>query len=188
MVIAEYSSGTTALGGTNVLNELERERIVMWLTKKILVPVDFSAPSRRACEVGVELAETFRVPLALMHVIPVTSVSYSGVPYVPAPEYTKFVEDSARSALRDEAARLQGKGLAIETHLKIGVAWEEIIEAVKRLDVGLIVIGTHGRRGLPRAILGSVAEKVVRLSPVPVLTVHGADADAAETSAPEPRK
>jgi hypothetical protein len=79
----------------------------MWLTKKIMVPVDFSGSSRPACEVG---------------------------------------------------------------------------------DVGLIVIGTHGRRGLPRAILGSVAEKVVRLSPVPVLTVHGADTDAAETNTPGPRK
>ena len=160
----------------------------MWLTKKILVPVDFSGPSRRACEVGVELAETFRVPLTLIHVIPVASMSYGGVPYVPAPEYTQFIEESARTALREEAARLKGKGPAIETLLKIGVAWQEIMEAIKQLDVGLIVIGTHGRRGLPRAILGSVAEKVVRLSPVPVLTVHGADTDAAETSTPEPRK
>jgi nucleotide-binding universal stress UspA family protein len=153
----------------------------MWLTKKILVPVDFSGSSRKACEVGVELAEMFRVPLTLIHVVPDTSVSYSNTPYIPAPEYTHFIEESARSALRGEAARLQSKGLAIETVLKVGVAWEEIIEAAKGLDVGLIAIGTHGRRGLPRAILGSVAEKVVRLSPVPVLTVHGADVDAAET-------
>lgn len=158
----------------------------MWLTKKILVPVDFSGSSRKACEVGVELAEMFRVPLTLIHVIPVTSVSYSNVPYVPSPEYTHFIEESARTALRDEAARLQGKGLAIETQLHVGVTWEEIIEAAKRLDAGLIVIGTHGRRGLPRAILGSVAEKVVRLSPVPVMTVRGAD--ATETDKQDVRK
>ena len=148
----------------------------MWLTKKVLVPVDFSGSSRKACEAGIELAGFFRVPLTLMHVVPETSVSYSNTPYIPAPEYTHFIEESARTALRDEAARLESKGLTIETLLKVGVAWEEIIEAAKRLDVGLIVIGTHGRRGLPRAILGSVAEKVVRLSPVPVLTVRGADA------------
>jgi nucleotide-binding universal stress UspA family protein len=147
----------------------------MWLTKKILVPVDFSGSSRKACEIGLELAEIFRVPLTLMHVVPVTSVSYWNTPYIPAPEYTHFIEESARTALRGEAARLETKGLAIETLLKEGVAWEEIIETANRLDVGLIVIGTHGRRGLPRAILGSVAEKVVRLSPVPVLTVRGAD-------------
>jgi nucleotide-binding universal stress UspA family protein len=135
----------------------------MWLTKKILVPVDFSGSSRRACEVGVELAEICRVPLTLMHVVPRTTVSYSNTPYIPAPEYAHFLEESARSALRDEAARLQGKGRAIETLLEVGAAWEQIIEAAKRLDAGLIVIGTHGRRGLPRAILGSVAERVVRL-------------------------
>jgi nucleotide-binding universal stress UspA family protein len=55
----------------------------------------------------------------------------------------------------------------------------------KKLDVGLIVMGTHGRRGLPRAILGSVAERVVRLSPVPVLTVRGADRKEREASAPQ---
>jgi nucleotide-binding universal stress UspA family protein len=150
----------------------------MWLTKKILIPVDFSGSSRKACEVGVELAATFRVSVTLLHVVPAITVSYGGVPYIPAPEYTKFVEDSARSALRTEAERLQGRGVAIESMLKVGRAWEEIIEATKPLDVGLIVIGTHGRRGLPRTILGSVAEKVVRLSPVPVLTVHGSDEDA----------
>jgi len=160
----------------------------MWLTKKILVPCDFLGSSRRACEVGVELAETFRVPLMLMHVVPASSVSYSDVPYIPAPEYTKAVEESARSALRDEAARLQVKGRAIETLLKTGVAWEEIVEAARGLDVGLIIMGTHGRRGLPRAILGSVAEKVVRLSPVPVLTVRGVEMDAAETSTREARQ
>ena len=147
----------------------------MWLTKKILVPCDFAGSSRSACDVAAELAEKFRVPLTFIHVIPAPSLSYSSTPYVPAPEYTQFIEESARAALRDEAARFQGKGLAVETMLKIGAPWEEIIDAATRLDVGLIVMGTHGRRGLPRAILGSVAEKVVRLSPVPVLTVHGAD-------------
>lgn len=159
----------------------------MWLTKKILVPIDFSGSSRKACEVGVELAETFRVPLILLHVVPETNINYSGGPYVPTPEFTQAIEQSARSALHDEAQRFQGRGIAIETVLKIGRAWEEIIEAAKG-DVGLVVIGTHGRRGLPRAILGSVAEKVVRLSSVPVLTVHGADSDATATTPPDVRQ
>jgi nucleotide-binding universal stress UspA family protein len=162
--------------------------MAMWLTKKILVPCDFSGSSRRAGEVGVELAETFRVPLMLLHVVPAASVSYSNIPYIPSPEYTKTVEESARSALRDEAARLPVKGRAIETLLKTGVAWEEIVEAARSLDVGLIIMGTHGRRGLPRAILGSVAEKVVRLSPVPVLTVRGSEADGADTGSQEARQ
>ena len=157
----------------------------MWPTKRILVPSDFSASSRRACELAVELAQTSRVPLTLMHVVSREAI-HSGFPYVP--EYTQFLEQSARSALQDEAARFQGKGAELDTLQKTGVAWEEIIETAKRLDVGLIVMGTHGRRGLPRAILGSVTEKVVRLSPVPVLTVHGADVETTETGASETRK
>jgi nucleotide-binding universal stress UspA family protein len=160
----------------------------MWLTKRILIPVDFSGSSRKACEVGVELAEIFRVPLVLVHVVPIASVSYANAPYVPAPEYTQHVEQSALAALQDEAQRLEGKGVAIETVLRFGRAWEEIIDAAKKLDVGLIVIGTHGRRGLPRALLGSVAEKVVRLSPVPVMTVRGADLDTSEPSKPDVRQ
>ena len=157
----------------------------MLLAKRILVPSDFSASSRKACELAAELAGTFRVPLTLLHVVSVEGL-HSGFPYVP--EYTQFVEQAAQSALRDEAARFQGKGLVLDTQLKMGVTWQEIIEAAKRLDVGLIVMGTHGRRGLPRAILGSVTEKVVRLSPVPVLTVHGDDSDTTESGASETPK
>ena len=70
--------------------------------------------------------------------------------------------------------------------LKVGEPWEEIIDAASRLDAGLIVMGTHGRRGLPRAILGSVAEKVVRLSAVPVLTIRDEDTQAHETPTTRP--
>jgi nucleotide-binding universal stress UspA family protein len=56
-----------------------------------------------------------------------------------------------------------------------GETWRVIAETAEELGAGLVVMGTHGRRGLPRAILGSVAEKVVRTAPCPVLTVHGGD-------------
>jgi nucleotide-binding universal stress UspA family protein len=153
----------------------------MWLTKKILVPCDFSDSSRRACEIGIEIAKTCRIPLTLLHVVP--SAAYSDVPYIPVPEYSHMVEESARQALRDEAARYEGNGVQLSTLLKVGAAWEEIIETAKAVDAGLIVMGTHGRRGLPRALLGSVAEKVVRLSTVPVLTIRGAQDKAAESGA-----
>ena len=55
----------------------------------------------------------------------------------------------------------------------VGVEWEQILEVVKARNADLIVMGTHGRRGLSRLFLGSVAEKVVRISPVPVLTIRG---------------
>jgi nucleotide-binding universal stress UspA family protein len=90
----------------------------------------------------------------------------------------QLVEDEAQAAMNNEAARLRDKGaevktVLVSTVLKSGRAWEQILDTAEKVDAGLIVIGTHGRRGLPRALLGSVAERVVRLSPVPVLTVHG---------------
>jgi universal stress protein A len=56
--------------------------------------------------------------------------------------------------------------------LKTGVPWHGVVEAINELGVDLVIMGTHGRRGLSRLTLGSVAERVVRLAPVPVLTVH----------------
>jgi nucleotide-binding universal stress UspA family protein len=155
----------------------------MWLTKKILVPCDFADCSRQACDVGLELAQSFHVPLVLLHVFQFPPAIYTGMPALTVPEYDQLVEASARTALHDESARLQGKGVALETSFARGIAWEEIIETAKRLDVGLIVMGTHGRRGLTRAILGSVTEKVVRLSPVPVLTIHGTPATTSSAAA-----
>jgi len=144
----------------------------MWLTKKILMPTDFAESSRAAAGVALELAQRFEVPLALLHVHAVPSTIYAGVPFVPVADYVQAFQDAAQSALNNEAERLRGKGVDVSTVLKMGAPWEEILEIAKKLDVGLIVMGTHGRRGLPRALLGSVAEKVVRLSPVPVLTIH----------------
>jgi nucleotide-binding universal stress UspA family protein len=152
-----------------------------WLTKTILLPCDFAGSSKKAGDVGVELAQRLHVPLLLLHVFPAPTATYSGVPYVPSADYLQLVEDSARAALRGEAARLAGRGVEVRTLLKMGSPWEEIVQRAKEPDIGMILMGTHGRHGLPRALLGSVAEKVVRLSPVPVLTVH-AEAEEDGTS------
>jgi len=151
----------------------------MWLTKKILVATDFAEASRAASEVGVELARMFHVPLVLMHAYHVPMQVYTGVPVVPVAGYVRAYEDAAREALENERIRLAAAGVDVNAVLRSGVAWEEILATAKQLDVGLIVTGTHGRHGLPRALLGSVGEKVVRLSPVPVLTIHGGGASRA---------
>lgn len=145
----------------------------MWLTKKILFPTDFADSSRAASDVAVELAQRFHVPILAIHVFPIPKEMYSSVPFVPTDEYLQWVEDTARTHLDNEAARLRANGIVVSSILKMGCPWEEIVVAANHFDPGLIVMGTHGRRGLSRAFLGSVAEKVVRLSPVPVLTIRG---------------
>jgi nucleotide-binding universal stress UspA family protein len=144
----------------------------MWLTKKILVATDFGESSQAAADVGLELAQKFHVPLVLVHTYLVPVGVYSGVPMAPTEDYALLYEKAARESLEKERVRLARSGTEVIAVLRPGLAWEEILATAKDLDAGLIVTGTHGRRGLPRAILGSVAEKVVRLSPVPVLTVH----------------
>jgi nucleotide-binding universal stress UspA family protein len=144
----------------------------MWLSKKIVVATDFGEPSHAAADVGLELAVMFRVPIVLVHAYLVPAMLYTGVPMAPIVAYSKVYEDAARESLAKEEARLAGKGPEIDAVLRSGVAWEQILAVAQQGDAGLIIVGTHGRRGLPRAVLGSVAEKIVRISPVPVLTVH----------------
>jgi nucleotide-binding universal stress UspA family protein len=151
----------------------------MWLTKKIVVATDFAEPSRAAADAGLELAQMFHVPLVLLHAYQLPSYVYTSVPFVPVGDYLKAYEEGARESLEQEKARLVGTGVEVVAILREGTAWEEVLSTAKQVDAGLIVMGTHGRHGLPRALLGSVAEKVVRLSSIPVLTIHGADASHA---------
>jgi nucleotide-binding universal stress UspA family protein len=144
----------------------------MWLNRKILVATDFGELAEAVCNVGLELARRFQVPLVVMHTYAPMAPNYSGAPLLPPAQYREIVENAARATLEQEAARLRGKGVDISTVLQVGVPAEEVLRTANALDVGLIVMGTHGRHGLPRALLGSVAEKVVRMSPIPVLTLH----------------
>jgi nucleotide-binding universal stress UspA family protein len=159
------------------LDVLERARDDMWLTKTILVPTDFGPSSRAASDVALELAQEFQVPLTVMHAVSIPAVLYTGTPVVTTGDYITSLEDAARSTLDAEVARLGGKGVQVRGVLKTGVAWEEILGVAKEVRAGLVVMGTHGRRGLPRAVIGSVTEKIVRLSQAPVLTIHAPEAE-----------
>ena len=155
----------------------------MWLKKRILVPTDFGKPSQVAADIGLELAQTFHVQLVLLHAYSVPQAIYSGVPMAPTEDYALLYEKGERESLENERTRLAAGGTEVVSVLRPGETWEEILAAAKELDADLIIMGTHGRRGLPRALLGSVTEKVVRLSPIPVLTVHGrSDAPPTGTS------
>jgi nucleotide-binding universal stress UspA family protein len=151
----------------------------MWLDKKILVATDFSDIAGGAANVGLELARAFSVPLVLLHVYGVPGTVYERVDLNLTADFVRSLESSARATLNQEAARLADKGVEISVVLKPGVAWETIVETASMVDAGLIVIGTHGRRGVPRAVLGSVAERVVRVSRLPVLTIREAASTAA---------
>jgi nucleotide-binding universal stress UspA family protein len=141
--------------------------------RHILVPTDFGASSERALEVAVDLANKYGSTMVLFHVYEVPALVYDGMTVSPVDLLTPIREAAERQF--DEAlTRLRMRVPRAKGFLTLGAPWQEILRVVADEGVDLIVMGTHGRRGIHHALMGSVAEKVVRMSPVPVLTVRSA--------------
>ena len=140
--------------------------------KNVLFATDFGPSSKRAETLAIEVAQRFGAKLTVVHVYEIPSYVYAGVPYTPADLVTP-IREGAREALDQDIAAIRTKMPDAVALLRSGYAADEILKVIKETHADLIVLGTHGRRGVPRALLGSVAEKLVRTSPIPVLTVHG---------------
>jgi nucleotide-binding universal stress UspA family protein len=142
--------------------------------KKILVPTDFSDYSNNALKYGCALSEKFDSELHLLHVLQdlVAMVPEPGLAFPPPGNYMQELQASAEKALSQlpEAGWKHGPSIIRET--RNGPPFVEIVRYAREHDIDLIVIGTHGRGGLVHMLLGSVAEKVVRKSPCPVLSVR----------------
>jgi nucleotide-binding universal stress UspA family protein len=136
--------------------------------RHILVPTDFSETAGEALDYAVDLATKFEAELTLLHVYEFPVYSYWSGIYVP----TVDLYAAAKKATEDAALALRKRWSKSEGLIVEGMPWEQIAYLAKDRREDLIVIGTHGRRGISRALLGSVAEKVVRMSSVPVLTVR----------------
>jgi nucleotide-binding universal stress UspA family protein len=139
--------------------------------RSILVPYDFSETGQRALDFALDLAAPLSARVVLMFAYDVLAYGFPEAPTMAMD--TAEVERKAQKALEDLASRARRPGVAVEWVVRRGAAWSEINAAAKDARADLIVMGTHGRRGVARALLGSVAEKVVRTAPCPVLTVHG---------------
>lgn len=146
--------------------------------REILVPVDFSGPSQRACDLALELAATLGAGIVLMRAVEPLPV------YFADRATTDGMMKLEAEQLTRRAAALRPYASSLQTLLVAGSPKEEIPRVAAEREADLVVMGTHGRRGLARAVLGSVAEHVVRTSRCPVLTVPGwsfaSRADAAE--------
>jgi nucleotide-binding universal stress UspA family protein len=138
--------------------------------KKILYPTDFSEASYEALKAANELALHFSADLCLVHVVsPVVQASPDFAPSVlPLQE----MGASAEKSLREVAKQRVSKELPVREIVVLGEAADEIIRMSEEQKVDLIVIATHGQTGWRHFVFGSVAEKVVRLAPCPVLTIR----------------
>jgi nucleotide-binding universal stress UspA family protein len=145
--------------------------------KRILIPIDFSEPCKKALRYARPFAEQFDARLTLIHVHePIVYPSDFGyVPLDPQEFEQQRVDDLERKlrALADEL----GATVPVEATVRHGRAWKEVVDAAATMDTDLIIVATHGYTGFQHALLGSVAEKIVRHAPCPVLVVRSEEHD-----------
>ncbi|MFQ5583732.1 MAG: universal stress protein [Calditrichia bacterium] len=143
--------------------------------KKILCPVDFSENSKKALEYAVFVATAHQSEIVLLHVIEgPKGLDQHQILLITPEEIAHNLEKSVMEELNGLADEI-GEKVAIEKVVRQGKAFVEIIREAREKDVDLIVIGSHGKTGIPHMLLGSVVERVVRKSSCPVLVVRNKD-------------
>lgn len=141
--------------------------------KTILFATDFSESSDFACQYALTLATKFGSRLLVVHVInePVDLRGFY-VPHISFDKLEEEIEEGARKMM-EKFCRIQLKDFAnFETFILPGIPYDEIINKATGEEADLIIMGTHGRTGLDHVLFGSTAEKVVRKSPIPVMTIR----------------
>jgi universal stress protein A len=145
--------------------------------ENVLVPTDFSEFSKYALDYAITIARTFEAKITLIHVTPEREIDLIRQisPYLEPGK----LEDLLKQRESEDRKQLDGfippelkKGIAVETIHKVGIPFVEIIRTAKEKRVDLIVMASHGRSGLSHILFGSVAEKVVRKSTCPVLSIR----------------
>jgi nucleotide-binding universal stress UspA family protein len=136
--------------------------------KTILFATDFSPTSDVAFHVATALARDYRARVVVLHVIEPSHAGFSEFGGYIGPD-----EDRADAMARLRAIKAPSEDVAVEHRLMEGDAAFVIVEAAKEMRADLVVMGTMGRHGLTRVVMGSVAEEVLRCAPCPVLTIRG---------------
>jgi nucleotide-binding universal stress UspA family protein len=137
--------------------------------KKILVPVDFSENSQKILGSAGDIAGQFGASLSVVFVVQ-SFDDYSGF-FVPHMPVAQFEEEMVQGAEKKMANFLEGHE-GIEAKVLVGDVAEEVVRHAEETGVDMIIMGTHGYKGLEKVMFGSVAEKVVKTAPCPVLTIN----------------
>jgi nucleotide-binding universal stress UspA family protein len=138
----------------------------------VLVAHDFGEAAEQSLSYAIDLAEILKARITVVHAYEIPVYGFPEGLALTA-ETVGRIQSVASQALEGVVQRAKRSGVEIRGVLRQGAAWSEIVAAASETKADLVVIGTHGRRGLAHALLGSVAEKVVRAAPCPVLTVRG---------------
>jgi nucleotide-binding universal stress UspA family protein len=145
------------------------------MSKRILCPVDFSKGSEQAVAKAEELAKALQAEIELFHAYQLPVLALPDAPVTVSPTFVANLTDSAERALQLLRDSVRAHGVPVTTRLLQGNPAQAIVERATEIKADLIVLGTHGRSGFRRFLLGSIAERVVRTATVPVLTVHVPD-------------
>jgi len=161
----------------------------MLAVRRILVPIDFSPPSRAALEYAVALAAPLGASLEVLHVWePPAYVGPEAVAFVPV-DVARQAWEEVRGGVQGEVEHLVAAVAGtFPVHVSVipGTPAELIPEVAAEVGAELVVMGTHGRTGLARVLMGSVAEAVVRRAPCPVLTLRAPKRGAGERARERP--
>lgn len=140
---------------------------------KILVPVDFSENSKKIAQYGAFVAKQFGAEIHLLFVAQIfQDYSEFFVPHMPVIQFEEDLIASAEKRMVSFVEENLGKDFAVSAKVLAGDAAETILEYGQEQKIDMIVMGTHGYKGLEKVLFGSVAEKVVKMSSCPVLTVN----------------
>ncbi len=142
--------------------------------KRILVPVDGSAPSRAGLERAIAMARAGRARLRLLHVVDASAVLRGPEPAISVGDLFEMLAEDGRKVLASAADLARKRGVKADTvlyELHLGRVADRIVSESAKWRADLIVMGTHGRRGIGRLVMGSDAESVLRESRIPVLMV-----------------
>jgi len=140
------------------------------LFRRVLCPIDFSEHASAALDVALRLVQQNDAKLYLLNVAPMPA-GEAGFQPVPMDPYPFLGKDRQEHLAKLGHERIPAS-VRYETLVISGDPAEQVLNTARGLDIDLIVMGTHGRKGLGHLVLGSVAERVVRESSVPVLTAH----------------
>jgi nucleotide-binding universal stress UspA family protein len=138
----------------------------------ILIATDFSPTAELALAHGVALAQRFASKITVVHAFSIPLVSPAAGAVVPNEDVVLALSEAANKSLDAIVTRVKAKGLDVEGMLRVGFPDDEVLAAADARKSALIVVGTHGRRGFRRMLLGSVAESILRRATVPVLVVR----------------
>jgi len=140
--------------------------------EKVLCPVDFSDGSQHALRYAVAFARAYDAELEVLHVVELPflpSYSTAGLPDLGLP--VEQIQEECQERLAELVEKYKAQYPKIKQHVVVGSPFVEIVREAKNGEFDLLVVGTHGHTGLKHMLIGSVAEKVVRKAPCPVLSV-----------------